>query len=595
MRQTPTSLLCLLVLALLLSISDRASSQTPGGPEAVRAHLARKGSIVPRPEKQDLLRYGFVSAPSLKNCTNLGMRDTPPAVQENNLSFYRVNFKQDPKIVCADSPSRDACLAISGNCLAYGRAMFCDIAYLERLRLISDAAYFTRFRRLARSHDGITKDSIDDISPFVMQSIATYEKELSSKSLSSVSPDKPLIAIEHLADCTAGQAAAKLVRFGAASVLLGHEIAHLIEFACPAAQQTIDVSAGLKEAFQRVTCQEPLRAEVLADVRALRLVEIPLMMAQGIDDGSFELSEDTTSPACNYEWLNVLGISRAGAAAAKAGLKHRTEELLQLGLLSQVEYELAAYGSPDSALQAYTAAVDLYQKNRPVEELNAYMVNHAKRGVGKTRWASTHGLPSLRGSALLVAVDFPGLWQRTDKRGVANSSLHRLSGLMAGQIAQANVLGCGKSESDAEGMGWFFVQQLMVPAKNLSGATAARPKTFSDEQPVHIAGLIWTGRDNGEGISWFDANSYCSNLELGGFDDWRLPEIGELETLNDPNRNAAESVYTIRRPFKLTRGTIWSATKSGSNSAWYFIFFGGRRYDAPLQETDMRSICVRRP
>jgi hypothetical protein len=50
------------------------------------------------------------------------------------------------------------------------------------------------------------------------------------------------------------------------------------------------------------------------------------------------------------------------------------------------------------------------------------------------------------------------------------------------------------------------------------------------------ASLMWTIQDNGKNINWHEANEYAKQLRLGGYSDWRLPTIEELEKLYDPKR-----------------------------------------------------------
>jgi hypothetical protein len=42
--------------------------------------------------------------------------------------------------------------------------------------------------------------------------------------------------------------------------------------------------------------------------------------------------------------------------------------------------------------------------------------------------------------------------------------------------------------------------------------------------------LVWQKGDNGEQVTFEDAQKYCKNLRLGGYADWRLPEPGERDT-----------------------------------------------------------------
>lgn len=56
--------------------------------------------------------------------------------------------------------------------------------------------------------------------------------------------------------------------------------------------------------------------------------------------------------------------------------------------------------------------------------------------------------------------------------------------------------------------------------------------TISDE----ATGLMWMQADNMEGLNWKDALSYAENLEFAGYDDWRLPDIKELQSILDYTR-----------------------------------------------------------
>ncbi len=42
--------------------------------------------------------------------------------------------------------------------------------------------------------------------------------------------------------------------------------------------------------------------------------------------------------------------------------------------------------------------------------------------------------------------------------------------------------------------------------------------------------LMWQKGDNGNEVTFEQAQQYCRNLRLGGHPDWRLPKPGELDT-----------------------------------------------------------------
>ena len=44
-------------------------------------------------------------------------------------------------------------------------------------------------------------------------------------------------------------------------------------------------------------------------------------------------------------------------------------------------------------------------------------------------------------------------------------------------------------------------------------------------------GLLWEKVPDNYSGNWVGARDYANNLVLAGKDDWRLPDIGELQTL----------------------------------------------------------------
>lgn len=61
--------------------------------------------------------------------------------------------------------------------------------------------------------------------------------------------------------------------------------------------------------------------------------------------------------------------------------------------------------------------------------------------------------------------------------------------------------------------------------------------TVNDDSTVidQSTDLMWQ-RETAGPMDWKDAISYCKNLRLGGYDDWRLPTIEELFLLADRSR-----------------------------------------------------------
>jgi hypothetical protein len=49
----------------------------------------------------------------------------------------------------------------------------------------------------------------------------------------------------------------------------------------------------------------------------------------------------------------------------------------------------------------------------------------------------------------------------------------------------------------------------------------------------NATGLMWSQDDSGEGMTWEEALAYAEASEYAGYDDWRLPNIKELQSIAD--------------------------------------------------------------
>jgi hypothetical protein len=103
--------------------------------------------------------------------------------------------------------------------------------------------------------------------------------------------------------------------------------------------------------------------------------------------------------------------------------------------------------------------------------------------------------------------------------------------------------------------------------------------------------LIWTAEDNGGMIDWNEATQYCEQLELGGWDDWRLPTFEELEALYS---ESVEGDWKIRLGIELTDCCVWTRQTPYSYSATMLNFMSGKAHVRDRDEQDFeRALCVR--
>ena len=104
-------------------------------------------------------------------------------------------------------------------------------------------------------------------------------------------------------------------------------------------------------------------------------------------------------------------------------------------------------------------------------------------------------------------------------------------------------------------------------------------------------GLQWQQQDDGQTRNWEGAISYCEGLPLAGHNDWRLPNVKELESITDDSRYtpAIDPVFT-----STAASNYWSSTTYAVNSgnAWIVHFSYGYVYDG--SKSDFASVrCVR--
>ncbi len=99
-------------------------------------------------------------------------------------------------------------------------------------------------------------------------------------------------------------------------------------------------------------------------------------------------------------------------------------------------------------------------------------------------------------------------------------------------------------------------------------------------------GLIWQKCTKGLGTevvgncfsgivdfnSWSSAYIYCKGLILGSRNDWRLPNINELESIIDYSKPSNPTIDTTA--FPNTKSSYWSSTRYAQNTNYvYYVDF----------------------
>ena len=98
-------------------------------------------------------------------------------------------------------------------------------------------------------------------------------------------------------------------------------------------------------------------------------------------------------------------------------------------------------------------------------------------------------------------------------------------------------------------------------------------------------GLMWTVRDNGYGITWAEAKSYCNNCRIGNYSDWRMPSLNELINLYH-TMNYAELIKTT--------SPLWTSESRELEACTFRFSNGIAIWHAKEDVSDIKILPVRR-
>lgn len=117
---------------------------------------------------------------------------------------------------------------------------------------------------------------------------------------------------------------------------------------------------------------------------------------------------------------------------------------------------------------------------------------------------------------------------------------------------------------------------------------------WQDDEAVKTVKKLWQidGETEDVNTSGDTATTYCKELTLGGYSDWRLPSSTELEGIVDYSKENPAMDDTFKN---VNLGSYWSSTVSKAGwgpTAWYVHFQRGT-VDINARETYSLVRCVR--
>ena len=106
-------------------------------------------------------------------------------------------------------------------------------------------------------------------------------------------------------------------------------------------------------------------------------------------------------------------------------------------------------------------------------------------------------------------------------------------------------------------------------------------------------GLTWQQEDDNVQRTWVEAIAYCENLTLGSHDNWRLPNINELQSVIDYSQDSPATFLSIF-PNVNKVGQWWSSTTriNAATSALYLYFASGFSH-SDYKYNNSYVLCVR--
>jgi Protein of unknown function (DUF1566) len=201
----------------------------------------------------------------------------------------------------------------------------------------------------------------------------------------------------------------------------------------------------------------------------------------------------------------------------------------------------------------------------------------------------------------------------------STQTLDHYTGGLSGFVWNYDFWNKYKGKDDASFLGEFHYALCVRDTSVQSAHTMApisQQKIITPESWIDSAtGLMWAGQDNGRDVKWPIATNYCSDLRLGGYADWRLGTIEELEGIYDETANAlglgagkdgkGATTWQVKGSLFLT-GRQWSSSKDGEKElrdsldrVWFLDFSDEhkRKNDSPWlyasASRHMRALCVR--
>ena len=142
-----------------------------------------------------------------------------------------------------------------------------------------------------------------------------------------------------------------------------------------------------------------------------------------------------------------------------------------------------------------------------------------------------------------------------------------------GKAIPTQVPKTGQTITYATGDDGALEKGVAWPSTRFTDNTGDEAGTVTD----NLTGLMWAENANADGTkTWATALTYCNGLSLGGYTDWRLPNVKELVSLMDWGQS--NPVLPDEHPFDNVQPDFYyssTTVKASTTRAWRVYFASG--------------------
>ena len=110
----------------------------------------------------------------------------------------------------------------------------------------------------------------------------------------------------------------------------------------------------------------------------------------------------------------------------------------------------------------------------------------------------------------------------------------------------------------------------------------------------NITKLQWQDDAVGEKLAWESAIAQCEALDLGGYTDWRLPNIKELSSIIDDTRHTPAVTLVFQNTAVGSYDEYWSSTTYAKyEREAFYVYFKKGNVGETYKSNDKYVRCVR--